>query len=169
MQLNRLLRPDKPWLHLLVAPEEKAYELSLALAQSAPPCQVASRVIRGRKAQSKASLLDESAAALQFPPYFGENWDAYNDSLTDLEWLPAEAYALWVTNAPLLLAKEPAEELHQALQIWDNAAQEWGKPVSGEWARPAKAFHVIFQCAPEEEAKLRARLQGAKYSFDVLP
>jgi hypothetical protein len=167
MQLNHLLRPEKTWLHLLLAAEEKAYELSQALAQSAPG-QVVSRVIRGGKAQTKAALLDETAAALQFPAHFGDNWDAYKDCLTDLEWLPAEAYALWISNATQLLDKEPAEQFHTVLQIWDNAAQEWGKPVSGKLARPAKAFHVILQCAKAEEAKLRGRLQGAKHSCDLL-
>jgi hypothetical protein len=167
MQLNRLLRPEKVWLHLLLASEDQAYQLSRALEQSAPG-QVVSRVIRGHKAQTKAALLDESAAVLQFPPTFGDNWDAYFDCLTDLEWPPAEAYGLWVTNARCLLDREAPEQLHQALEIWANAAREWGQPVSGEWARPAKAFHVILQETPEREASLRARLHGAKVAFDVL-
>jgi hypothetical protein len=167
MQLNRLLHPEKVWLHFLLAPEEKAYDLSRDLAQSAP-CQVVSRVIRGRKAQSKDALFDESAAALQFPPYFGENWDAYDECLADLEWLPAEAYALWITNATRLLDSEPPEQFQTALRIWDNASQEWGKPVSGEWARPARAFHVILQETPDKEHNLRTRLQGTKITHDVL-
>ena len=43
-----------------------------------------------------------------------------------------------------------------------------GKPVSGEWARPARAFHVILQETPDKEHNLRARLQGAKIAHDIL-
>ena len=37
----------------------------------------------------KATLLARFAAALQFPDWFGHNWDALADCITDLSWLPA--------------------------------------------------------------------------------
>ncbi|WP_438488998.1 barstar family protein [Streptomyces sp. S186] len=36
----------------------------------------------------KATFLDRCADALDFPGYFGHNWDALADCLTDLAWLP---------------------------------------------------------------------------------
>lgn len=45
------------------------------------------RLVRGRRMRTRAALLDEMAAALQFPATFGGNWDALADCLADLQWL----------------------------------------------------------------------------------
>jgi hypothetical protein len=42
--------------------------------------------IRGKRCTTRASLFQECAAALQFPDYFGDNWDALEECITDLEW-----------------------------------------------------------------------------------
>src|SRR5262245_17994548 len=104
MDLDRLLRPEKPYLHLFLASEADAWELLGNFARSAAR-PVAARMIRGQKAETTAALFDEFAAALQFPAHFGENWDALSDCLTDLEWLPADAYILCITSALRFLAK----------------------------------------------------------------
>ncbi|AJC59785.1 MULTISPECIES: barstar family protein [Streptomyces] len=47
----------------------------------------------------KAGFLDRCAAALDFPAYFGHNWDALADCLTDLSWCPpARGRLLVVTD-----------------------------------------------------------------------
>ena len=107
MELDRLLRPERPWLHLLVATESDAYDL-LAALPGARECRVTSRVLRGHKMRTTAALFDEFAAALQFPCYFGENWDAFDECLTDLAWLPGEAYVFGILQSIRLLDKEPA-------------------------------------------------------------
>ncbi len=37
---------------------------------------------------SKESVIDRFAAALAFPEWCGRNWDAFNDCIADLDWLP---------------------------------------------------------------------------------
>ena len=61
-----------------------------------------------------AAFFNEIASALQFPPYFGENWAAFEDCMRDLDWLPASAYVLVLWDAEELLADEPAD-------VWDYA------------------------------------------------
>jgi len=46
------------------------------------------RIPRG--VRSKQKLFSIYAAALRFPKYFGRNWDAFEECLGDLSWLPAE-------------------------------------------------------------------------------
>jgi hypothetical protein len=167
MKHNRLLRPEGPWLHLLAGMEEAARELLQELSRSGR--HVVGRVIRGQKSRTTADFFNECAAALQFPSYFGENWDAFEECLTDLEWLSGDAYVLLITNSSHLLDKEPAEQLHLLLQVLNETGQEWNQPVHDSGSRPARPFHFMLQCRKEEEAGLRKKLQAAKVTFDSLP
>jgi hypothetical protein len=45
---------------------------------------LSARVIRGSRCGSKGETLHEFAAALQFPWYFGHNWDALDECLRDM-------------------------------------------------------------------------------------
>jgi hypothetical protein len=105
---------------------------------------------------------------LQFPCYFGENWNALNDCLNDLEWLPGDAYVLFVTNSNRLLEEERPEELSRLLDVLVSAGAEWAKTVAGERPRSAKPFHAILQCAHEDEHGLRRKLQAAGKAYALL-
>ncbi len=72
----------------------------------------------------KAELLARIASALQFPAWFGHNWDALADCLTDLSWLPAERYSITLEQPQALRAAAP-EVLATALEILDEAAAFW--------------------------------------------
>ncbi len=47
--------------------------------------------LRGKRCKNDTATLWELSASFQFPGYFGENWNAANDCLTDLEWLNLKA------------------------------------------------------------------------------
>ena len=51
------------------------------------------RTVDGRRGRTKRALLDELARVLAFPAHFGRTWDALEDCLTDLGWLPGAALA----------------------------------------------------------------------------
>lgn len=153
MKANPLLQPKGPWLHVLVATESETCDRLAALRKPASAMVVA-RLIRGHKARTAAALFDEFAAALQFPYYFGENWDALDECLSDLEWLPGKAYVLFITNSDRLLEEEPPEEMRSFLRLLARIAEEWA-------TRSAKPFHVVLQCASERESRLRQNLHAA--------
>ena len=92
-------------------------------------------------------LYREFAAVLKFPDYFGENFNALDECITDLEWLPADGYLLVIKNAEVLLNKEPNDTLESLLSILDNAGEEWATPiVQGEaWDREGVPFHTILE------------------------
>jgi RNAse (barnase) inhibitor barstar len=167
MPINRVLRPEGPWLHPFVATTSDAYDRVWAL-QKAGETRVVCRTIRGQKARTTQALFDEFAAALQFPYYFGENWDAFDECLTDLEWLPADAYVLLIENSTHLLETETSEQLSAFFQALERAGREWGTPVVGQFPRPAKGFHVLLQCTLEEKSSLHQKLEAAKVSFEPL-
>lgn len=164
MKLEPLLRSHEPWLHLLLASESDACNALWALARSSQGRAVC-RVVRGHKATTDRAFFDECAAAWQFPYYFGENWDAFEECLADLEWLPADAYIFGVARAVHLLEKEPSEQQLRLLSVLERAAKEWGQSTS---SRPAKVFHVLLQCSEKEKPALDKRLQAAGMTHDVL-
>jgi hypothetical protein len=167
MPTNPLLRPEGPWLHPFVATASDACNRIWAI-QKAGETRVACRTIRGQKARNTQALFDEFAAALQFPYYFGENGGAFDECLTDLEWLPADAYALLIQNSTHLLETEMSDQLSAFFQALERAGREWGTPAAGQFPRPAKSFHVLLQCTSEEEGTLHQKLEAAKVSFEPL-
>lgn len=64
-------------------------------------------------ASDKEKLIASVAAALRFPAWFGGNWDALEDCLCDLSWLPAAGYVLLFEGA----AAVPSAERGTLLEI----------------------------------------------------
>jgi hypothetical protein len=111
--------------------------------------------LRGRKMQALGGLFDEFGAALQFPYYFGENWAALYDCLTDLDWLRATDYLLLLCDAPSVLVQEPEWALAKLLEMMVDVHAAWRGPAE---AGGAVSFRLILQCPPASEAALWQRL-----------
>ena len=154
-----------PFLHLLASGASDAFDLAWALSVESS-CRTVARVVRGRKCGRSHALFDEFAAAWQFPPYFGENWDALDECLADLEWLRASAYVLLVADAVEILDDEPAETLRLFVEVVSDVARERSED-GGEPGRPAASFHVVFHAEPGDESALRERLTHAGAVFDA--
>jgi RNAse (barnase) inhibitor barstar len=149
MKLDHVLRPDAPWLEILVATASEAYDAAVALPG-------VGRVLRGQKMRTANALFDEVAAALQFPPYFGENWDALDECLADLEWPHAPACLLVILNAANVLDLDSSESRQTFREILERVAREWAQPAAGSKPQSARVFRVLLQAPSEQEARLRA-------------
>ncbi|MBF6179768.1 barstar family protein [Nocardia otitidiscaviarum] len=106
----------------------------------AVPVGYTAREVRGRRMRTVAGVLDEFAAALQFPYYFGGNLDAFDDSLRDLDncLAPARGYVIAVRDADELLADEPGQ------RSWFDSAMT---DAADYWARRGVVFRVVLQGA----------------------
>lgn len=121
------------------------------------------RFIRGGKMPTIERMHDEIGAALQFPWYYGENWAALDECISDLEWLPGKAYILIFTDAEQLLVEEDDKLFGIFIRILNDAAGVWnGQVESEEQMRSFAPFHVIFQSSDKE--RFTARLQLAGFS-----
>lgn len=80
--------------------------------------------INGNKITSKADFFQISAEIMNFPDYFGENWDAFNDCINDLSWLPANGYLLLYTQ-PDNFAQNAPQEWEIALDIFQEVVEYW--------------------------------------------
>ena len=105
------------------------------------------RMIRGNKSKTLQRFFDECAASLQFPYYFGENWSAFDECITDLDWLEGDAYLLMINNASSLLCDAEPEDFGTLLQILAKANEEWLTPNAYiPRNRNPTPFHVVCQC-----------------------
>ncbi|WP_040774649.1 barstar family protein [Nocardia pneumoniae] len=96
------------------------------------------REVRGMKMPTTARVFDEFAAAFQFPYYFGENKDAFDECLRDLDDFIGEAagYVAVVRDSAGLLADELVERDWFAEAMRDCAAY---------WSRRDVLFRVVLQ------------------------
>lgn len=70
---------------------------------------------------TKAALLQRLAEVLEFPPWFGGNWDALEDCLKDLSWLRAPGWLI-VLEGSESLARADLRELTDVLA---ESARYW--------------------------------------------
>jgi len=140
LTLRRVPAEPRTWLW---TDEEKG---SIAIAMHGwRDARLTVRTVRGSKMRTEARLFDEFAAALQFPAYFGENWSALDDCLTDLDWLPPEAGYVLVVTEPLQVLEASPESLPALVRCMTSVWAEWAAPVTlGEsWDRQGVAFHTV--------------------------
>jgi hypothetical protein len=85
----------------------------------------------------KVQLLKNLAVALGFPDWFGHNWDALEDCLTDLSWREAAAPVLLIEEA------KPGDDLGVLIDILRSSAESWaarGKPFFAIFVDPGHAL-----------------------------
>jgi len=93
--------------------------------------------------RSKQKLLRILAIQLQFPAYFGNNWDALEECLRDLSWLPANEIEIRHLDLPL---SPGSQDQRTYLHILLSAAAFWAK--EGE-----RRFEAVFPAAFQAEVR----------------
>jgi hypothetical protein len=83
--------------------------------------------------KDKDSLLQRIAEALGFPDWFGRNWDALEDCLTDLSWRAAGGHVLLFEGVGLL---QDVEEYEVLIDVLASAA--------AFWAARERCFFAVF-------------------------
>lgn len=82
--------------------------------------------------QGKEELLATLARALAFPPWFGHNWDALEDCLSDMSWREAEGYVLILRHADRLHSQSETDFL-TALRILADVSTTWAEAGLPFW------------------------------------
>jgi len=85
-----------------------------------------------RGAAGKEALMDRFARALEFPHWFGGNWDALEDCLADLSWSSAAGHVLLIEGA----GDMPGDERGILADIL-AASAAW-------WAERKRPFFAVF-------------------------
>lgn len=90
--------------------------------------------------RSKVELMDALFEDMQLPAYFGSNWDALNECLHDLEWLPPGPVILIHTDLPLA---DDEVSLRSYLALLAGAARNWQQGSE-------RQFFVLFPAGAEK-------------------
>jgi Barstar (barnase inhibitor) len=127
LPVSRVDRPDWSCVHFVREgpSEEDLTDRGIALV-----------LIEGDRITDGGELMDALAVGFSFPDYFGRNWDAVEECLRDLSWLPADGWALVVRGAERLWSRDP-RLAGQLVESWLFCAEYW--------ARREKPFHLVFE------------------------
>ncbi|HEU4684535.1 MAG TPA: barstar family protein [Nitrospira sp.] len=107
--------------------------------------------LKGAKCRTPAGLFEECARALRFPDYFGHNWDALEECLADLEWLPAKGYLVVIIEAEQVLADD--EEAYATfVEVLSDAAETWAAGQV-EWKPEPTPFHALLAVSAEKKSR----------------
>jgi hypothetical protein len=82
-----------------------------------------------------ANVFDAMARALDFPDWFGGNWDALEDALSDLSWRQGDGHVLVLRGYPT------GDELGVLTDVLRTVAEYWagrGKPFFAVYIDPQK-------------------------------
>ena len=145
MNAKTLARQAGPWLHSAVG---DASEMVDALRHLEDKGTLTVRVIRGGKAGTEPKFFDEIAAALQFAPEFGENWDALLDCLSDTHWLNVKALVACILDGAYLLQEASPDQRSHCREVFEEAARRLNKA--------GRSFHAIWQTTAQDAADLKA-------------
>lgn len=94
----------------------------------------------------RASLLSALGTTLAFPDYYGQNWDAAWDCLTELDWPSGQLLALHLPIAP------DSEVVEADLEIFLELLQD----ACQHWAERGRALCLLIECAPPGRACLES-------------
>jgi hypothetical protein len=157
--LKRLQTSKPPWAVTWCTSPDHVYELAWKLEKAG----AVARVLRGSKMPTLDGFYSEVGAALQFPAYFGENWPALNECLTDLSWLRGPAYVLCVTDAQLLFRDDEFDSLPTLLKLVDSAGVAWAQPTDEDkpWGHGSVPFHLVLQVPDSALVHWNRRLETA--------
>ncbi|WP_413670877.1 barstar family protein [Mucilaginibacter sp. Mucisp86] len=91
-------------------------------------------------------LLKKLSEVLEFPNYFGNNWDALYDCLRDFHWMTKKGIALVHHELPLLAddkIKVYLNVLFEATGDWCNNEEHYFKVVFPEKLRPFLEINLL--------------------------
>jgi len=147
LSLSKHLQSTRaPWTSLLVLKPRDSTESLVK-----PPPGFVLKSIKGAKCKTPAALYTEFAKVMELPDYFGHNWDALEECLADLDWMPAKGYVLLLTDAEQILP-EDEEDYATLLEVLSDAGKAWHRDRQG-WA--SDRSHLFTCCLPSRNGERR--------------
>ena len=122
----------------LLSPEQR----DRVLRREGVPTTANLIALTGDDVSSREAFFASIARAIPFPNYFGHNWDAVYDCLTDPSVMPANGAVLVLDGCDEMAGREP-EQWAIALKVLREACAFW---------RPLHQKLTVFLVAPPQSA-----------------
>jgi hypothetical protein len=90
----------------------------------------------GREIKDKASFLRAASAEMDFPGYASRNWDAFEELVNDLSWVPAQGYVVLLDHAADFELGQP--------RVWSTVTDILGDAVT-TWAESESPMYVLIR------------------------
>jgi len=164
-----LFNPDGPALSVLPATPSEVYDLMFGWKPKHPEWDILRVGGERLKSIDKPRFMNEVSAALQFPYYFGHNWDAFRECVNDLSWLNGASFLIIFDSAQYLLS-ESDDDFQILLRILTDTHEEWRAVTTdfGERGKLPIAFQSVLACDPEAVEALEQRMRNANATFTRL-
>lgn len=134
---------ESPWVHAI--PEGADVSQAMSEAESVGGAIV---LLDGLMMGSPEELFRTYVREFHFPEYFGWNWAAFHECMTELEQFPARSYLTVVSHAGKVLEGRSAD-----FRIYLSQLEAIGKSWAGAFGRGSKwgggevPFNTVFLCA----------------------
>ncbi|WP_246212244.1 barstar family protein [Streptomyces abyssomicinicus] len=123
-------------------------DITVAVGHALPPTGlIYSARMRGQEMADSDGVFTQFYEALRLPDYFGWNWDALRDCLSDLHWISAQHFLLTVDDTDAVLSANPDERrfffktLQRSAEFWAAQPELPGQNRT--------TFRVVMLCPPE--------------------
>lgn len=160
----------QPWL---CATDEPIELLARVFWQYDPRnLQLSIRWLNGERMRTADALWGELCAALQFPHWFGWNWNAAIDCLREAGWESRRSYIILVRNADCVLIDDhEAGALAHLAGVFSQVAGNLAEQVqeSFDERRPPTPFHVVFHAEGAASSAWDARVAADGLVVPRLP
>lgn len=126
---------------------------TLSVVRALPPSGlIYSARMRGQEMLDSDGVFTQFYEALRLPDYFGWNWNALRDCLTDLHWISAKHFLLTIDDADAVLS-ESTEEREILFRALNDAVKFWTrKPeLPGE---EKITFQAVLLCPPDVQEQV---------------
>jgi RNAse (barnase) inhibitor barstar len=78
----------------------------------------------GENIFNKTVFFETSRQVMKFPDYFGNNWDAWEECVTDLSWVPSSSYLFVYRNTENFTTNSP-QDWTILLDIFHSIISYW--------------------------------------------
>jgi hypothetical protein len=82
-------------------------------------------IVDGSKCKDLSTTIASIANAFLFPDYYGENLNAFDECINDLEWLNKSNYALVIENSEAFMANDTSDNKSYLVKFLGEISKEW--------------------------------------------
>jgi hypothetical protein len=119
--------------------------------------QLVLRLVRGKRMHHESGVLDEFAAAWQFPWYYGRNCNAFSECMRDLSWIAGSRLLCVVLDSDELLMEAERDTLAVFMRIMSRVKRELANPMPPPELPPVRWYGTLLHCSPQNSARFEAR------------